>query len=86
MFKNWIIKANLGYKVVSEAEFLSNKENGILDASEDKLKQLAKVKFDYNRNKRIDFFARVKGRYIIGEAKFFLLILAAIKILNLKMH
>ena len=70
MFKNWLMKGNLKYKVVSETEFLSNNNDGILDASEDRLKQLAKEKFDYNRNKGIDFFARVKGKYIIGEAKF----------------
>lgn len=70
MFKNWLTQSNLGYEVVGESKFFSNNDNYILDASEDRLKKLARDKFNYQRNKGIDFFARVNGKYIIGETKF----------------
>ena len=71
LFKRWINSGVLGAIVYnSENEFLSNNENGILNVSDNEMKNFAKKYLGYNRNKGLDFIARFNGKYIIGEAKF----------------
>ncbi len=70
MFKNWIIAGSLGYKVVAAEEFLNCNYDCILNTSEKRMMEIAKNKFNYQRNKGLDFFARKNNKYIIGETKF----------------
>ncbi len=70
MFKNWLRKGTLGLPVMSLDEFTNSDEDGLLLASDEKMKQFAENELGYHRNKGLDFVARVKGKYIIGEAKF----------------
>jgi len=70
LFRRWLNKGNLGIKPVSLNEFLSNKENAILDAGDNEMMNFAKEHLGYNHNKGLDLVARFNGRYVIGEAKF----------------
>lgn len=70
LFKRWILKGTLGVPVLNLSEFLSTKENAVLDASEKTMTDFARKHLNYNRNKGLDFVARFNGKYIIGEAKF----------------
>ncbi len=70
MFKNWLRKETLGLPVMDINEFIRSNKDGLLLASDEKMKQFAENELGYNRNKGLDFVARIKGKYIIGEAKF----------------
>ena len=69
-FKNYIKKETLGYPVQTLDVFLSHNDDAILIGSDNGLKKFAKEHLGYNRNKGLDFVARIKGKYVIGEAKF----------------
>lgn len=69
-FKNYIKKETLGYPVQTLDVFLSNNDDAILIGSDDSLEKFAKEYLGYNRDKGLDFVARIKGKYVIGEAKF----------------
>lgn len=69
-FQTWVKKNTLGLMPVNKKIFLSNKDNAILDASDDSAKKLAEELCGYSRDKGLDFMARFNGKYIIGEAKF----------------
>ena len=70
-FKKWISKGTLGFPIVtSEYDFMSNNDDVVFNGSDAQLKNFAKKYLGYNRNKGLDFIARIKGKYIIGEAKF----------------
>ena len=51
-------------------DFLSKKDNAILNASDKEMMNFAKKHLNYNRNKGLDFVGRFNGKYVIGEAKF----------------
>jgi hypothetical protein len=70
LFKRWVLKGYLGAPILNLQDFISNKENAILDASDKVMTDFAKEYLNYNRNKGLDFVARFNGKYIIGEAKF----------------
>ena len=70
MFRNWLKSGALGLKPVPESLFVQNLENAILDGSDSSMMEFAKRKFGYGRNKGLDFVARYRRRYVIGEAKF----------------
>lgn len=71
MFKNWIDKKRLGYPVLSSMdEFANSKYDCIYNASDKEMKDFAKLYLGFNREKGIDFLAKIKGKYIIAEAKF----------------
>lgn len=71
MFKNWVQKGDLGLKVYNDVdEFEKNDKDGILNASDLIMANFAKKKFNYDREKGIDFIARKNKKYLIGEAKF----------------
>ncbi len=70
MFKNWLKRGTLGFPVMNLDEFANSNEDGILLTSDEKMKRFAEDKLSYRRDKGLDFVARVKGKYIIGEAKF----------------
>ncbi len=70
MFKDWLRKKSLGISPVSIDDFLANKEDAILDASDKIMMDFAKEHLNYHHNKGLDFVARFNGKYVIGEAKF----------------
>lgn len=70
MFREWLRKKSLGIQLVNIDQFVSNKEDAVLDASDKAMMDFAKDKLGYNHNKGLDFIARFNGKYIIGEAKF----------------
>lgn len=70
MFKDWIKRGSLGLQAVNIDEFMSSKNNAILDASDNQMQQFASKYLSYNRNKGLDFLARFNNKYVIGEAKF----------------
>lgn len=70
MFRDWLKRKSLGVAPVSEEVFLSNKEDAILDASDNALMNFAREHLGYNHNKGLDFVGRFNGKYVIGEAKF----------------
>ena len=70
LFRRWILKGTLGVPVLNLHQFISTKENAILDASEKAMTDFAREHLNYKRNKGLDFVARFNGKYIIGEAKF----------------
>ena len=70
LFKRWLNKKCLGVDSVSMDEFISTKNNAILDAGDAELKRFAQEHLNYKHDKGLDLVARFNGRYIIGEAKF----------------
>ncbi len=70
MFKNWVAQGNLGYKSLPLAEFEATEENCILKASDAEMMRWCREKLQYERDKGLDFVARINGKYVIGEAKF----------------
>ncbi len=70
-FKDWVMKGVLGIHCLNMGNFLRDKrQNAILNASDAQMQDFARRYLHYNRNKGLDFVARMNGRYIIGEAKF----------------
>jgi len=70
LFGNWLRKKELGFPLLDRATFEQSAEDAILMESDSALKDFAKKQLGYRGNKGLDFIARVKARYIIGEAKF----------------
>lgn len=70
MFRRWVNKKVLGIEPISIEKFTRTKQDAILDASDEILKQFAKNNLNYHRDKGLDFLARFNNQYVIGEAKF----------------
>jgi len=71
LFRNWIAKEFLGVKVCrSVDEFMSNKDNAILNVPDSQSKKFATKYLGYGYDKGIDFIARMNNKYVVGEAKF----------------
>lgn len=71
MFKNWINKGFIGLPVLNNVrDFLSDKKDAIYNDSDDAMKKFAANNLGYDGDKGIDFIARVKNKYVVGEAKF----------------
>lgn len=70
LFKRWVCSGALGIEPVSLAEFTSNNQNAILNATDSEMAQWCLQNLNYTRNKGLDFVARFNGQYVIGEAKF----------------
>ncbi|MBA7578815.1 hypothetical protein ES708_20680 [subsurface metagenome] len=70
LFKKWINKGVLGVPSLILSEFITTKDNAVLNATEELMTGFAKKFLNYNRNKGLDFVARFNGKYVIGEAKF----------------
>ena len=85
LFKKWCKSKALGIEPVPLHEFMSTKDNAILDASDAEMQKWASENIGYKRNKGLDFVGRFNGKYVIGEANFYL-ILEVIKMLNWKMQ
>ena len=71
LFKNYVDKGTLGLKVFKdEVSFMNYAGDAIYNCSDVQGEKFAKVYLGYNRDKGLDFIARVNGVFIIGEAKF----------------
>ncbi len=70
LFRRWLYKKSLGIEPVKSGQFLSSKNNAILDAGDAETMAFAKKHFNYKHNKGLDLVARFNGKYVIGEAKF----------------
>jgi hypothetical protein len=70
MFREWLRRKSLGITPVDLAEFAANDNDAILDASDNVMMEFARDNLGYQHSKGLDFLARFKGKYIIGEAKF----------------
>lgn len=69
-FRRWLRKGVLGIQPVPMDQFLATRENAILEASDAEMKKFAQDHLRYNRKKGLDFVARFRGTYVVGEAKF----------------
>jgi hypothetical protein len=70
MFKRWLEKGYLGFPLLNVEGFRETTEDAILIASDEEMKQYAREYLGYNRDKGLDFIARVNRKYVIGETKF----------------
>lgn len=70
LFKRWLRKKTLGIEPVKLEQFIKEKGNAVLDASDAEMMTFAKENLNYNHNKGLDFIGRFNGKYVIGEAKF----------------
>lgn len=69
-FRRWLRKGVLGIQPVPMGQFLATQENAILDAGDAEMKKFVRDHLHYNRRKGLDFIARFRGKYVVGEAKF----------------
>jgi len=71
MFKEWVNKGSLGIDIVKTIDaFIDNDDDMILNMSDAEMMNFASTYFEYDRNKGIDFIARVNKKFVIAEAKF----------------
>ena len=71
LFNNWLRSGMLGLTLVeTEREFLMNSSDCVFIGSDQAKKEFAHRYLGYNREKGLDFLARVSGLFIMGEAKF----------------
>lgn len=70
LFHRWIASGALGFKHLTEESFISTKEDAILKGSDAQIKKFAQKYLHYQGNKGLDFLARIKGRHVVGQAKF----------------
>jgi len=70
LFRRWLQKKTLGVDLLDADEFVSTKENAILDGSDNELMDFAKEHLNYSHEKGLDFIAKFNDKYVIGEAKF----------------
>ena len=70
MFREWVRGKSLGIEPVDLDKFVASDNDSILDASDEVMMEFARDNLSYHRNKGLDFIARFKQKYIIGEAKF----------------
>ncbi|MDR3183399.1 MAG: hypothetical protein LBT89_10890 [Planctomycetaceae bacterium] len=70
LFRRWLEKKELGFPLLNIDEFRQTKDDAVLIGSDAILADFARSKLDYRGEKGLDFLARVRKTYIIGEAKF----------------
>ena len=71
MFKNWVDKGTIGMKVVKNEEtFIRGNEPMIYNVSDEEMKRFANSNLGYNREKGLDFIAKINNKYVLAEAKF----------------
>mgnify|MGYP002626629963 FL=1 len=71
LFKNYIDKETLGLKVFKdEVSFMNYDGDAIYNCSDAQGEKFAKAYLGYNREKGLDFIARVNNVFVIGETKF----------------
>jgi len=70
LFGNWLKKKELGFPLYNRETFEQSADDAILMEPDSILKDFAHRQLHYRGDKGLDFIARVRNRYIIGEAKF----------------
>jgi hypothetical protein len=70
MFRNWLRRKSLGITPVGLEQFLADKNDAILDGSDQSMTDFARQELNYTHDKGLDFVARFNKQYVIGEAKF----------------
>jgi hypothetical protein len=70
MFKNWIASKTIGLNVYCSPNDILSNSSGILNISDDAMKQFAIEYLGYTHDKGLDFIGKNNGKYIIAEAKF----------------
>ena len=70
MFRNWLRKKSLGVTPVGIEQFLADKNDAVLDGSDQSMTDFARKNLNYTHEKGLDFVARFNGKCVIGEAKF----------------
>lgn len=68
LFKKWIPK--IGYSILPVDEFEASEGIAFLQGSDALLKNFANRRLDCELDKGLDFLAKVRDIYVIGEAKF----------------
>ncbi|MEW6482996.1 MAG: restriction endonuclease [bacterium] len=68
LFRKWL--PSIGYPVLPESEFGTYKGIAFLQGSDAQLRNFANEKLGCNLEKGLDFLAKVKDIYLIGEVKF----------------
>ncbi len=69
-FRRWTNSKSLGIQPVTLEEFISTKDDAILNGSDKQLMDFASNELNYKHPKGLDFIGRFNGKYVIGEAKF----------------
>ena len=71
LFKNYIDQKSLGLEVFKdERSFMNYDGDAIYNCSDTQGEKFAKAYLGYNRDKGLDFIAKVNETFIIGETKF----------------
>lgn len=70
LFRRWIQSGACGFPLVSVDKFTNIEGDAILDGSDSEMKEWSEKFLGYAREKGLDFVAKIKGNFIIGEAKF----------------
>ena len=70
LFKRWLHKGTLGLALLDAKEFAQSKKNALFNGSDAEMMAYAKEHLGYRGDKGLDFLARMRNTYVIGEAKF----------------
>jgi hypothetical protein len=70
MFRKWLRNKSLGIAPVGLEQFLADKNDAILDGSDQSMMDFARKELNYTHEKGLDFVGRFNKKYVIGEAKF----------------
>lgn len=71
LFKRWIDLGYLGFPITNDKDkFLARNDDVIFNTNDQEMKDFAHNYLGYDRDKGLDFIAKIKGKYILGEAKF----------------
>lgn len=71
LFSNWLRSGALGLPIIDDdTYFLQYSANCIFGGTDETKAAFARRYLGYSRNKGLDFLAKIKGIFILGEAKF----------------
>lgn len=70
LFRNWVNNHDFEIPLLGLKDFSRTDDDAILMGTDKELQVFAKEKLGYQRNKGLDFIARVNKIYVIGETKF----------------
>lgn len=71
MFSRWVAKTYWGFPLMNYDDFCSTDSNAICLGTRNDMTDFAKGNLCYTLDKDIDFLARIRGRYVIGNVEFF---------------
>lgn len=71
LFKNWLARDALGCNLMhDDVDFINSREDAIFLNSDTAMQNTAYKYLGYERNKGLDFLAKIRDKFILGEAKF----------------